>query len=81
MIHDSYCLIERTAACSDSCGIMEKMTGLVSNCVGEYDIYNDERQDFGPRWTKSEVDAVASPEYIYRTAEELDGLPYYGECH
>ena len=43
-----------------------------------YDIWNDEKKNYGPYWDEQAVDEYYWPEYIHRTATELEGLPFIG---
>lgn len=57
------------------------MIYLVSSCVARYDSAEDISENYGPEWSKNNVDETNSPEFIYRTAEQLEGLPTSGEIY
>ncbi|KAF6032999.1 hypothetical protein EB796_008701 [Bugula neritina] len=74
-----YAVIRQLRIPPNTCGVAQQLTGIISKCLNKYSTLEDERRDFGPGWRKKGVDSVNFEEFIYRTAKELDGLPFPGE--
>ncbi|XP_070581220.1 polycystin family receptor for egg jelly-like isoform X2 [Ptychodera flava] len=59
------------------CEVHKKFDGVVNECNVEYSVMDDVEDNFGVSWTAFDPNNTVD-EYMYTTAEELDGYPFLG---
>ena len=63
------------------CDTVPKMEPLIPDCYAPYSIYDEETGNFGVGWEPLVGNSTifdTKPEYIYRTASEMEGWPFLG---
>ncbi|CAD5112526.1 DgyrCDS1737 [Dimorphilus gyrociliatus] len=59
------------------CHPVSQMRPLLRECNTKYSISDEDRTAHGTGWSKLNATTKAPPHYVYRSAEELEGYPYW----
>lgn len=72
--------------CSDSCSLANKVGIDIKNCYYDYSYWNEEDNDYGPRWSSYNTSYVPSSSirniyssFQYSSGTELDSFPYVAQ--
>ena len=61
--------------------MVTEVRNLIDECNVPYTIFNEEKDDFGIGWQPLTANQSNKHDaFLYRTAEDMDGYPYWGVC-
>ncbi len=64
------------------CDVVTEVRNIIDECNVAYTIFNEEKGDFGLGWKPLDANQSNKHDaYMYRTAEDMDGYPYWGVCY
>ncbi|OWF53241.1 Location of vulva defective 1 [Mizuhopecten yessoensis] len=76
-----YATMRQLRSKKDTCRIADEIARVIPECNGEYTILNQDEGEYQVGWTPMYGNSsdVTREEYMYTSAEELNGYPYWGQ--